>query len=157
MAICDKEVITVKNEEDGHAVRVCLIRPKELKGQAPAYIYAHGGGAVLTVGENYDNILCTVARNLNCVVVNVDFRNGPEVKAPTGANDYRAVVKYIVNNGAKHNINSKRVGLAGLSGGGWIMVGACNQMIKKGEKEIHEIKCVFVQAAMLSNECDRIP
>ena len=77
-----------------------LLRPnKASKGKAlPGYIYAHGGAAVMTVASDYDDSLAMVACNLNCVVVNVDFRNGPEVKCPTGQHDYRSVVLYILEN-----------------------------------------------------------
>lgn len=121
------EYFTVKNEEDGHELKSCLIRPKTLKDdpKAPVYIYAHGGGGVVGDAKDGDNLLTFVARNLNCVVINADFRNGPEVKAPTGMMDYRAIVKYVMQNAATHNLDANKICLAGISGGGWISVGAC--------------------------------
>ena len=45
------------------------------------------------------NQLCQVtAVNLNCVVFNIDFRNGPEAKCPGGQEDYLDALKYIHDN-----------------------------------------------------------
>lgn len=93
----------------------------------------------------YDGVLAVVAVNLNATVVNVDFRNGPEVKPPTGANDFRAVLKYMKDNGGKHDINPKKICVAGMSGGGWIVTGAINQIIKNKEHERgYNPRCVIL-------------
>ena len=80
---------TIKNfdltVEKGVTIKVFVIKPNDLpKGEQPAYIYAHGGGAVFLDAQSYNGLMCHTALNLGCVVFNVDYRKGPEAKAPKG-------------------------------------------------------------------------
>lgn len=89
-AKCDVKTVKVKSSVDGHIFDVIITRPHSLKNEsaAPGYIWAHGGGAIMFDAE-YTNVLCLVtAIHLNCVVFSVDFRNGPEFKAPKGQQDF---------------------------------------------------------------------
>ena len=71
--------------DDGHKCAVHVIKPKTLTGTGhAAYIYAHGGGAVMFEAKSSNSNLTHTALELNCVVFNVDYRLGPESKAPTG-------------------------------------------------------------------------
>ena len=86
--MCTLEDITV-NSEPGVDIKVEIIRPKTLPKDGNAgYIYAHGGGAVMFDHKSVTKQLIHTALNLNCVVFNVDYRLGPEAKAPKGQNDF---------------------------------------------------------------------
>jgi acetyl esterase/lipase len=62
-----------------------ILKPKTLESQsAPAYFYAHGGGAYALTAKHQNPTMSSTAVNLNCVVFNIDYRLGPEVKAPVG-------------------------------------------------------------------------
>jgi len=109
--LSDVKKIKVTSSIDGHKIDVFVTRPHALKDDAaaPAYIYAHGGGGVMFTAE-YANILCLLtAANLNCVVFNVDFRNGPEAKAPTGQQDYLDAVRLIFKNAAEFKIDADKI------------------------------------------------
>ena len=69
--------------------------------------------------------------NLNCAIICVDYRKGPEVKCPTGHNDFVQAVLHILDNPGKFSINPNKVCMAGISGGGWIVAGAANILVKK--------------------------
>ena len=45
--------------------------------------------------------------------------------------------------------------MTGISGGGWIAVGAMNLMVKDGQSD--RIKALFVHTGMLSHETGRVP
>lgn len=119
------------------------------------YIYAHEGGAVFSTAGDYHQLMSVITTNLNCVVISVDFRNGPEVKCPTGQQDCVSVIHHILDNSKKYGIDPKRACLAGLSGGGWIVTGAMNLLVKASKS--HIIKALFIHSGMLSNEPGRLP
>jgi len=66
-------------------IKIWMIRPKNLpKENNAAYIYAHGGGAVTLSADVENDLMAHTALNLECVVFNVNYRKGPEAKAPKG-------------------------------------------------------------------------
>jgi len=137
---------------DGYQVEVFVYTPKSLKESkpVPAYVWAHGGGAVISEAKDYHKNCCVIAVNLNCVVFNVDFRNGPETKCPQNQKDYVAALKYVLQHGATYNVDTSKVCMAGISGGGWIVSGAANLLAKANE--LHKVKALFIHTGMLSNE-----
>lgn len=104
------------------------------------------------MGEAKDShhLMYVIANNLNCVVFNVGFRNGPEVKCPQGQQDFAAVVRYVNKNGDQFGVDPNKICISGTSGGIWIAAGAANLMAKAGDLNI--VKAFFLQQGMLSNE-----
>ena len=82
------------------------------------------------------------AVNLNCVVFNIDYRLGPEVKAPTGQQDFVDAVNHVLASPANYGINPAKTCISGCSGGGWIIVGAANLLAKAND--LGKIKAIFV-------------
>ena len=103
----------------------------------------------------FNNNNCHVALNLNCVVFNVDYRLGPEAKAPAGQLDFAAVVKHVYKNAGKYGVNKSQICIGGCSGGGWVALGAANQMVKSGD--IHMAKALFINTGMISDETYGLP
>ena len=98
--------------------------------EAAAYIYAHGGGAFVFQASDFDNTMAVTCLNLDCVVISVNYRKGPEVKCPRGQQDFVDAVLYISENPSQFGIDSSRICMAGISGGGWIVTGAANLLAK---------------------------
>jgi len=87
-------------------IKVHVIKPRNIqRGNASAYIYAHGGGAVFLNAEMNNSLMCHSAMNLGCIVFNVDYRKGPENKAPIGQQDFAKAVEHIYENCDKYGIN----------------------------------------------------
>ena len=154
------DLVDIRQEKiivsDGAVIELVIYKPRALGlSYAPAYIYAHGGGAFAFRARDFNNIMSVSCINLNCVVISVDFRNGPEVKCPRGQQDFADAVHHVMNNPTKYRINTNKVCLAGISGGGWIVVGAANLMAK--EDKLSKIKALFIHTGMLSDECGRMP
>lgn len=153
LVTCTEEMVATR---DGTEILMIVCRPKTLESQnAAAYFYAHGGGAYAMTAKHTEAAMARVAVNLNCVTFNIDYRLGPEVKAPVGQQDFVDVVNYVLANPAKYGIDPAKCCLSGCSGGGWIAVGAANLLAKAGD--LAKIKAIFVQTAMLSNSCQNIP
>lgn len=82
-ALCDRTSFKIPSSTDGYEITVYVYTPKSLKDKMnPAYVYARGGGGVLTVPEMFHGLCCVQAVNQNCVVFNVGYRLGPEAKCP---------------------------------------------------------------------------
>lgn len=56
----------------------------------------------------------------------------------------------MLEHGEEYGVDPQKVCMAGISGGGWIAVGAANLMAKAGD--ISKVKALFIHTGMLSNE-----
>lgn len=95
-----------------------ILRPKGSTGTLPVVVYAHGGGWVFGDRDIFDRLLRDLVNGTNAAVVFVDFTRSPEAKYPTAIEQSYAVVKYVAENGARHNLDSSRLATAGDSVGG---------------------------------------
>lgn len=86
---------------------------------------------------------------------NVGFRNGPEVKCPTNQQDFVDAFLHIYQNASRFGIDTEKIAIGGVSGGGWISTGAANLMVKSGD--IGKVNSLHVYAGMLSDQTGRIP
>ena len=155
---CDEETIlvTAPVAHGGHTIKVIITRPQSLKDEpkTPAYVYAHGGGAVVFEAWQWQPAVHLLALGLKCVVFNVDYRNGPETKAPGGQQDMADVTRYLFEHGAKHGIDPNRMAMGGASGGAWVTLGAANLLAKADE--LSPIKALLLGCAQLSDEGSRV-
>lgn len=94
--------------------------------------------------------------NLHCIIISVDFRNGPEVKCPRGQMDFAEALVNIIDNQSEFNIDIDKICLAGVSGGAWIVCGAVNLLAKQSAIHLKRIRALFIQTGMLSDECGRL-
>ena len=99
--------------------------------------------------------MAVTANNLNCVVVSVDYRKGPEVRCPQGQRDFVDALNHVLDNSSKFNIDPKKICIAGTSGGAWIVTGAANILGKSGK--LGKVKALFIHSGMLSDETRDIP
>ena len=69
------------------SIKIFKIRPNsitETSKNNTAYVWAHGGGAILFYAEMFNNEMCRMACESNCIVFSVDYRKAPEYKCPIG-------------------------------------------------------------------------
>lgn len=95
------EKITYKggDNQDMNAEIIRARRNKDKKNM-PAVIYCHGGGAILGQASNESSEWYTLAYKCDVVVINIDFRLGPEHKTPAGMMDCKAALQYFADNAA---------------------------------------------------------
>lgn len=99
--------------------------------------------------------MASTALNLDCVVFNIDYRLGPEVKAPTGSQDFVDAFNYVLANSNNYGIDPAKNCISGCSGGGWIVTGAANLLAKAND--LSKVKALFILTGMLSNETHDLP
>lgn len=106
--------------DERHALDV--FTPADAGGARPVLIFIHGGGYTgghKREGDNffYDNVMLWAAHH-GMVGVNATYRLAPKDAWPAGAEDIAGVVRWTVENIARHGGDPKRIFLAGHSAGG---------------------------------------
>lgn len=93
--------------------------PEPVEGPGkPLIVYFHGGGFVYGDLRGGDWICGTVARNLDAVVVSVDYRLAPKHPFPAGVDDCFAVTRWAAAHAAELGADANRLGVMGESAGG---------------------------------------
>lgn len=83
----------------------------------PAILHIHGGGFVLLSGSITQAELDLV-KNLDCVVVSVDYRLAPETQFPGSLEDNYAALRWMYENAKQLGIDPSRIAVKGESAGG---------------------------------------
>ncbi len=88
----------------------------------PVVVYYHGGGWVIADINVYDATPRMLAKQLNALVVSVEYRHAPEAKFPAQHQDAAAAYRWVLQNAASWGGNPGKVALAGESAGGNLAV-----------------------------------
>jgi acetyl esterase len=125
---------------DGNSINIQFIRPTDGK-TLPCVYYIHGGGmaALSCYYGNYRAWGRMIAAQ-GVAVAMVDFRNAvrastaPEVRPyPAGLNDCVSGLKWVHANAEKLGIDTRRVIVAGESGGGNLTLATGMKLLKEGD------------------------
>jgi acetyl esterase/lipase len=118
-------------------VRVLVYVPPEKKGgQRPALLHIHGGGYVLGTPELNDGLNRTLAVEVGCVVVSVDYRLAPETRFPGAVEDCYAALGWLHKQAVPLGVDVTRVAIAGESAGGGHAAALALLVRKRGEFKI---------------------
>lgn len=112
----DKEEVTVDSAKGQFTITI--IRPKGASGVLPGILYIHGAGWVLGSENTHDRLVRELAVGSNAALVFVNYSRAPEAKFPVQDEQAYAAAQWIATQGAAHNIDPKRVVIAGDSVGG---------------------------------------
>ena len=88
----------------------------------PIVVYYHGGGWVIADVNTYDATPRLLAKQLNAIVVSVEYRHAPEAKFPAQHEDAAAAYNWVLQNAASWGGNPAKIALAGESAGGNLAV-----------------------------------
>ena len=88
----------------------------------PVVIYYHGGGWVIADVNVYDATPRLMAKQLNAIVVSVEYRHAPEFKFPAQHDDAAAAYRWTLQNAASWGADPSKLVLAGESAGGNLAV-----------------------------------
>ena len=91
-------------------------------GKLPVIVYYHGGGWVIADLKTYDATPRLLAKQVNAIVVSVEYRHAPESKFPAQHEDAVAAYDWALDNAAAWGGDPRRVALAGESAGGNLAV-----------------------------------
>jgi acetyl esterase len=99
-------------------VRSVVYVPEEGVGPLPVLVYIHGGGFVIGSPESHAPTCRELAVRAGCLVVSIDYRMGPEHKAPAAVEDSIAATKWVIEHAAELGGDPARVAVGGDSAGG---------------------------------------
>jgi len=99
-------------------VRVVIYRPPNATGPVPGYLHIHGGGYVMGSPEMFDLQNKATVREIDCVVVSVDYRLAPDTAHPGPVEDCYAALKWFHANAASLGVDPNRIAIGGESAGG---------------------------------------
>jgi acetyl esterase/lipase len=102
----------------------------------PALFWSHGGGYVLGKPEYEDGICERFVLDVNCVVVQVDYRLAPEHTYPAAVEDSYAALKWVADSASELKIDRSRIAIAGPSAGGGLTAALALMARDRGEVPI---------------------
>ncbi len=99
-------------------VRVVRYACKLPSGPLPALLHIHGGGYILGQPEMTDAQSKSLAAEIGCVVLSVDYRLAPETPFPGAVEDCYAALKWLHAEAKALGVDASRVVVGGESAGG---------------------------------------
>ena len=104
--------------------KVRIYKPVATKGTGPlpVVVYYHGGGWVIADLKTYDATPRFMAKQLNAIVVSVEYRHAPEFKFPAQHEDAASAYGWVLKQAKGWGGDPTRVALAGESAGGNLAV-----------------------------------
>lgn len=127
----DVDEITV-SLENGREMRVLIVRPSGVEDTLPIIFYIHGGGWVMGNEVTHARLIRQLADEVQAAVVFPVYTPSPEAQYPQTTNDLFGVLQYVSEYGAKYNLDTERLAVAGDSVGG-NMAAVMTLMAKKNE------------------------
>lgn len=124
--------------QDGHTLKLNIIRPKGVKEKLPAFIFIHGGGWVLGDYPTHKRLVRDLVVESGLAAVFVNYTPSPEAKFPQAINEIYAATKWVAANGDRINVDGKKLAIVGNSVGGNMTFATT---LNAKEKNGPEIKC----------------
>lgn len=121
----------------GGRIRLRIYTPERPTSSArPLVVYYHGGGWVLGNIRGGDWMCSTVARDVDAVVISVDYRLAPKHKFPAAVEDCYAALVWSSANAASLGADGSRIGVMGESAGGNLAAVVCLLAKERGGPKI---------------------
>ncbi|QRF55611.1 alpha/beta hydrolase [Variovorax paradoxus] len=117
-------------EHEGLRVPVRIYRPVSTEAVLPTLVFLHGGGFALGSVELMDDIARKLCRDVEAVVVSVDYRLAPEHPFPAAHDDALAATRWALDQAEMLGGDPSRVALAGESAGA--NLAACAALALRG-------------------------
>ncbi|MGW3917603.1 alpha/beta hydrolase [Streptomyces sp. NPDC005070] len=112
--------LTVPGPQDAPDISLFVIRPSAPaeNGPRPVIYHSHGGGMVLGTNRAGAEVVLEWARELDAIVVSVEYRLAPEHPYPAGVEDVYAGLLWTARHAGELGGDPERIVIAGASAGG---------------------------------------
>lgn len=117
--LADVPVREMRVPASGSLPAVTVYVVNERTGAArPAILHTHGGGYILGSAKSEARHLQEIARQLDCVIVSVEYRLAPEARYSASVEDNYAGLLWLYRNAEALGVDRNRIALLGESAGG---------------------------------------
>ncbi|WHI51440.1 alpha/beta hydrolase [Microbulbifer sp. MLAF003] len=103
---------------NGEKIRLTVVKPKNIKGELPVFMYFHGGGWVLGDYPTHERLIRDLVNRSGAAAVYVDYSPSPEAKYPTAIHQAYAATQWVADHGKEIGVDGSRLAVAGNSVGG---------------------------------------
>ena len=104
--------------QDGQSIKLNIVRPANVKGVLPVFMFFHGGGWVLGDFPTHQRMVRDLVVESGAVAVFVNYTPSPEAHYPVAINQAYAATKWVAKNGKQIGVDGKRLAVTGNSVGG---------------------------------------
>ncbi|BBH46817.1 alpha/beta hydrolase [Pseudomonas sp. KU43P] len=105
-------------QANGESIKLQIVRPANVKGELPVFMFFHGGGWVLGDFPTHQRLIRDLVVGSGAVAVYVDYTPSPEAQYPTAINQAYAATRWVAEHGKEIGVDGKRLAVAGNSVGG---------------------------------------
>lgn len=105
-------------QASGESIKLQVVRPANVKGDLPVFMFFHGGGWVLGDFPTHQRLIRDLVVGSGAVAVYVDYTPSPEAHYPTAINQAYAATRWVAEHGKEIGVDGKRLAVAGNSVGG---------------------------------------
>ena len=119
--------------KDGSTLRLCIYKPKDLKGDVPGVIWLHGGGYAIGTPEQSNRIAKKLITASDCVVIAPGYRLSTEAPYPAALEDCYAALLWMKDNANALGIRDDQLMVGGHSAGGGLTAALTLYARDKGE------------------------
>ncbi|OII57329.1 alpha/beta hydrolase [Pseudomonas putida] len=105
-------------QANGESIKLQVVRPANVKGDLPVFMFFHGGGWVLGDFPTHQRLIRDLVVGSGAVAVYVDYIPSPDAHYPTAINQAYAATRWVAENGKEIGVDGKRLAVAGNSVGG---------------------------------------
>jgi acetyl esterase/lipase len=99
-------------------VSVRIMRPPGAVGSLPVIVYIHGAGWVFGNAHTHDRLIRELTVGARAAVVFPNYSLSPKARYPVAIEESYAVLEWVAEHGAEHDLDPARIAVAGDSVGG---------------------------------------
>jgi len=138
---------------DGNALGLLVYAPRQASAARPALLYVHAGGFVLGSAGMADAANRSLAAELGCTIVSVDYRLAPETPHPGPVEDCYTALRWIRANAGDLGVDARRIAVSGRSAGGGLA--AALALLARDRKEVDVAFLHLVSPMLDDRTCTR--
>ena len=147
--------ITAPGLNDAPPVGMIAYTPPGLVGLTAAILHFHGGGFTVGSAQEDDALAATMARDVGCIVVSVDYRLAPETVHPGPVEDCYVALQWVADNAPDLGVDPSRIAVTGASAGGALAANVALMARDQGGPAIayQMLICPMLDDRLTSSSC----
>ena len=103
---------------DGQKITLNIVKPQNVQGTLPVFMFFHGGGWVLGDFPTHERLVRDLVNVSGAAAVFVNYTPSPEAHFPVAINQAYAATRWVAEHGSEIGVDGKRLALVGNSVGG---------------------------------------